>query len=49
MLSAAQAAQVLGIRPTTLRDWVARGHVTRRRRNRYDLAEILTYLEHRHR
>lgn len=34
------------IKPVTLRQWVARGHITRSP-NGYDLAEILTYLDRR--
>lgn len=31
----------------TLRQWVRRGHISRHGRDRYDLLEILAYLENR--
>jgi hypothetical protein len=43
----ARGNDVLRIGAATLRKWVQRGHITRGDGG-YDLAEILTYLEHRH-
>jgi len=48
VLTAGQVNRLLHVKTTTLRDWVARGHIHRRRRNAYDMGEILNYLDTRH-
>lgn len=44
VLDAADAAALLGVTTATLRKWVARGHVRKAGRNRYDMGEALNYL-----
>lgn len=46
-LTAKDAAHLLGVSPSTLRDWVARGHITRQRENEYDMGEVMNYLASR--
>jgi len=46
-LTAKDAAHLLGVSASTLRDWVARGHITRRGSNEYDMGEVMNYLTRR--
>ena len=46
-LTAGDAAKLLGVSASTLRDWVARGHITRQRDNEYDMGEVMNYLARR--
>lgn len=46
-LTAKDAAYLLGVSPSTLRDWVARGHITRHGENEYDMGEVMNYLASR--
>lgn len=39
-ISAELAEQMLGIKPGTLRQWVARGYVHKHGRDRYDLDDV---------
>lgn len=40
VITAAQARQLLGINPATLRKWVERGHVRKLGRDRYELEDV---------
>lgn len=44
ILTAADAAQYLGVQPGTLRLWVLRGKITKRGRNEYDMGEIMNMM-----
>lgn len=40
MLTTVQAAQVYGVRPATVRDWIRRGKITRNRRGLIDIHDL---------
>lgn len=46
-LTVAQAAQIAGVPPFTVRQWIARGHLRRTPTGRIDGAQLVAYLDGR--
>lgn len=45
ILPAAAAASLAGVKPVTLRIWAHRGVITKIGRNRYDMGQILNWID----